>query len=32
MQEFSRHKLLKMLLGYVRSAEQFDDHAGGGFF
>lgn len=31
MQEVSRHKSLKVLLGYVRSAERFDDHAGSGF-
>jgi hypothetical protein len=31
MQEVSRHKSLKVLLGYVRSAERFDDHAGAGF-
>lgn len=31
MQEVSRHKSLKVLLGYVRSAEMFDDHAGAGF-
>ncbi|EZP68587.1 Phage integrase [Novosphingobium resinovorum] len=31
MQEVSRHKSLKVLMGYVRSAEQFDDHAGAGF-
>jgi integrase len=27
MQEVSRHKSVKVLLGYVRSAEMFDDHA-----
>ncbi|MDF2640520.1 MAG: integrase [Novosphingobium lindaniclasticum] len=31
MQEVSRHKSLKVLLSYVRSAERFDDHAGAGF-
>ena len=31
MQEVSRHKRLEVLLGYVRSAELFDDHAGAGF-
>ena len=31
MQEVSRHKSVKVLLGYVRSAEIFDDHAGSGF-
>lgn len=31
MQEVSRHKSVKVLLGYVRSAEMFDDHAGAGF-
>lgn len=31
MQEVSRHKSLKVLLSYVRSAERFDDHAGVGF-
>lgn len=31
MQEVSRHKKVEVLLGYVRSAELFDDHAGGGF-
>lgn len=28
MQEVSRHKKVEVLLGYVRSAELFDDHAG----
>ena len=31
MQEVSRHKSVKVLLDYVRSAEMFDDHAGAGF-
>lgn len=31
MQEVSRHKSVKVLLGYVRSAELFDDHAGSDF-
>lgn len=31
MQEVSRHKSLTVLLGYVRSAERFDDDAGAGF-
>lgn len=31
MQEVSRHKSVKVLLGYIRSAEIFDDHAGAGF-
>ena len=31
MQEVSRQKKLEVLLGYIRSAELFDDHAGGGF-
>lgn len=31
MQEVSRHKKIEVLLGYVRSAELFEDHAGGGF-
>ena len=31
MQEVSRHKKVEVLLGYVRSAELFDAHAGGGF-
>ena len=31
MQEVSRHKKVEVLLGYVRSAELFDDHAGRGF-
>ncbi len=31
MQEVSRHKSVKVLLGYIRSAEMFDDHAGAGF-
>ena len=31
MQEVSRHKKVEVLLGYVRSAELFDDHAGGEF-
>ena len=31
MQEVSRHKKVDVLLGYVRSAALFDDHAGGGF-
>ncbi len=31
MQEVSRHKKVEVLLGYVRSAELFDDHAGGRF-
>lgn len=31
MQEVSRHKKVEILLGYVRSAELFDDHAGDGF-
>jgi hypothetical protein len=30
MQEVSRHKSLKVLLGYVRRPT-FDDHAGAGF-
>ena len=28
MQEVSRHKKVEVLLGYVRSAELFEDHAG----
>lgn len=31
MQEVSRHKKVEVLLGYVRSAEKFDDHAGESF-
>ena len=31
MQEVSRHKKVEVLLGYVRSAELFDDHAGADF-
>lgn len=31
MQEVSRQKKVDVLLGYVRSAELFEDHAGGGF-
>jgi len=31
MQEVSRHKKVEVLLGYVRSAELFDDHAGQSF-
>ena len=31
MQEVSRHKKVDVLLGYVRSAELFDDHAGAEF-
>lgn len=31
MQEVSRHKSVAVLMGYVRSAELFDDHAGEGF-
>lgn len=31
MQEVSRHKKVEVLLGYVRSAELFDGHAGDGF-
>ena len=31
MQEVSRHKKVEVLLGYVRAAELFDDHAGEGF-
>ena len=31
MQEVSRHKTVEVLLGYVRSAELFEDHAGEGF-
>ncbi|WP_369817973.1 site-specific integrase [Novosphingobium sp. KN65.2] len=31
MQEVSRHKKVEVLLGYVRSADLFDDHAGDGF-
>jgi len=31
MQEVSRHKKVEVLLGYVRSAELFEDHAGEGF-
>ena len=31
MQEVSRQKKLEVLLGYIRSAELFMDHAGGGF-
>ena len=31
MQEVSRHKKVEVLLGYVRSAELFDDHAGDKF-
>lgn len=31
MQEVSRHKKVEVLLGYVRSAELFEDHAGSGF-
>ncbi|WP_084456042.1 tyrosine-type recombinase/integrase [Novosphingobium rosa] len=31
MQEVSRQKSIDVLLGYIRSAALFDDHAGGGF-
>jgi len=31
MQEVSRYKRIEVLLGYVRSAELFEDHAGEGF-
>lgn len=31
MQEVSRQKSVDVLLGYIRSAELFDDHAGAGF-
>lgn len=31
MQEVSRHKKVEVLLGYVRSAELFEDHAGKAF-
>ena len=31
MREVSRHKKVEVLLGYVRSAELFDDHAGDEF-
>ena len=31
MQEVSRQKKLEVLLGYIRSAELFEDHAGEGF-
>ena len=31
MQEVSRQKKLEVLLGYIRSAELFEDHAGAGF-
>ena len=31
MQEVSRQKKVEVLLGYVRSAELFDDHAGSEF-
>ena len=31
MQEVSRQKKLEVLLGYIRSVELFDDHAGEGF-
>lgn len=31
MQEVSRHKKVEVLLGYVRSVELFDDHAGADF-
>ncbi len=31
MQEVSRQKKLEVLLGYIRSAELFEDHAGKGF-
>ncbi|WP_298164565.1 site-specific integrase [Novosphingobium sp.] len=31
MQEVSRHKKVEVLLGYIRSTELFDDHAGKGF-
>ena len=31
MQEVSRQKKLEVLLGYIRSAELFEDHAGDGF-
>ena len=31
MQEVSRHKKVDVLLGYVRSAALFEDHAGEGF-
>jgi site-specific recombinase XerD len=31
MQEVSRQKKLEVLLGYIRSAELFEDHAGSGF-
>lgn len=31
MQEVSRHKKVEVLLGYVRTAELFEDHAGGSF-
>ena len=31
MQEVSRHKKVEVLLGYIRSTELFDDHAGAAF-
>lgn len=31
MQEVSRHKKVEVLLGYIRSAELFEQHAGDGF-
>ena len=31
MQEVSRHKKVEVLLGYIRSAELFEDHSGDGF-
>ena len=31
MQEVSRHKKVEVLLGYIRSAELFESHAGNGF-
>lgn len=31
MQEVSRHKSVDVLMGYIRSAEGFDDHAGDNF-
>lgn len=31
MQEVSRHKRIEVLLGYVRSAELFNEHAGEAF-
>jgi hypothetical protein len=31
IQEVSRHKIVNVLMGYVRSAELFKGHAGSGF-